>query len=102
MTARDELDRQAAALAARLADELVESSERVDYRMGSYLLAALVAELAQRIEARCWEQARRAPGHWERAAAEADTLVASAWRAMETISLLSNHFESDPPAEANR
>jgi hypothetical protein len=98
MTARDRLDQQASALAARLSDELVEGSEQVDYRMGTYLLAALVAELAQRIEARCWEQARRTPGHWERAASEADTLVASAWRCIETVSLLSNQFEEETGA----
>jgi hypothetical protein len=96
VTSRERLDQQAAALATRLTDELVEGSEQVEYRMGTYLLAALVAELAQRIEARCWEQARRTPGHWERAAAEADTLVASAWRCIETVSLLSNHFEAEP------
>ena len=62
MAARDELDRRAVELASRLSDELVESSEQVDFQMGTYLLAALTAELGQRVQARCWEQARRAIG----------------------------------------
>ncbi len=92
MAARDELERRASELAARLSDELVESSEQVDFRMGTFLLTALVAELGQRVQQRCWEQARRSTGSWEMAAAEAETLITAAWRCMETVSVLSNHF----------
>lgn len=92
MAARDDLERRATELAARLADELVESSERVDFRMGTFLLAALAAELGQRVQQRCWEQARRSTGNWELAAAEAETMITAAWRCQETVSLLSGHF----------
>ena len=92
MSARDELELQANELAGRLADQLVESSESVDFRSGTFLLAALTAELGQRIQQRCWEQARRAGGSWEMAAAEAETLITAAWRCMETVSVLSGHF----------
>src|SRR5438128_759590 len=43
MPARDDLELRASQLAAQLSDELVESSEQVDFRMGTYLLAALAA-----------------------------------------------------------
>ena len=93
MAARDNLEERAASLAARLADELVESSEQVDFRMGTFLLAALTAELGQRVQRRCWEQARRASSaNWEMAAAEAETVITAAWRCMETVSVLSGHF----------
>lgn len=92
MAARDNLERQAGELAARLADELVESSEDVDFRMGTFLLTALTAELGQRVQQRCWEQARRSSANWEMAAAEAESLITAAWRCMETVSVLSGHF----------
>jgi hypothetical protein len=92
MGARDDLEQRAGTLAARLADELVESSEQVDFRMGTYLLAALAAELGQRVQHRCWEQARRSTANWDMAAAEAETLITAAWRCMETVSVLSDHF----------
>ena len=71
MATRDDLEKRAGELAARLSDELVESSEQVDFRMGTYLLAALAAELGQRVQRRCWEQARRSTASWDMAAAEA-------------------------------
>jgi hypothetical protein len=93
MAAREELEMRAGSLAARLSDELVESSELVDFRMGTYLLAALAAELGQRVQRRCWDQARQTTANWEMAAAEAETLITAAWRCMETVSVLSGHFE---------
>jgi hypothetical protein len=96
MTTRDALERRAVELAVRLSDELVESSEQVDSRMGTYLLTALAAELGQRVQRRCWDQARSSSANWDVAGAEAETLITAAWRCMETISVLSNHFkESD-------
>lgn len=92
MAVRDDLEKRAGELATRLTDELVETSERVDFRMGTFLLAALAAELGQRVQGRCWEQARRSTSSWEMAAAEAETLITAAWRCMETVSVLSNHF----------
>ncbi len=92
MAARDILEQRAGELAARLADELVESSEQVDFRMGTFLLTALVAELGQRVQQRCWEQGRRSTANWDMAAAEAETLITAAWRCMETVSVLSGHF----------
>ena len=50
MAAREGLEKRAAELASRLADELVESSEQVDFRMGTFLLSALTAELGQRVQ----------------------------------------------------
>lgn len=93
MAAREDLERQASELAARLVDELVESSEQVDFRMGTYLLAGLTAELGERVQRRCWEEARRSTANWDMAAAEAETLITAAWRCMETVSVLSGHFE---------
>ncbi len=92
MAARDILEQRAGELAARLADELVESSEQVDFRMGTFLLTALVAELGQRVQQRGWEQGRRSTANWDMAAAEAETLITAAWRCMETVSVLSGHF----------
>ena len=97
MSAREVLERRARELAARLSDELVESSEQVDFRMGTYLLAALTAELGQRVQQRCWEQARRSSANWDMAAAEAETLITAAWRCMETVSVLSDHFSESEP-----
>jgi hypothetical protein len=70
----------------------VESSELADYRMGTFLLTALAAELGQRVQQRCWEQSRRSTANWDMAAAEAETLITAAWRCMETVSVLSGHF----------
>src|SRR5687768_15976801 len=92
MAERDDLERRTGELAAQLTDELVESSELVDYRMGTFLLTALTAELGQRVQQRCWEQARRSSANWEMAAAEAETLITAAWRCMETVAVLSGHF----------
>jgi hypothetical protein len=92
MAAREDLEQEACDLAVRLADELVESSERVDHRMGTFLLTALIAELGQRVQHRCWEQARRTNPSWDMAAAEAETLITAAWRCMETVGVLSNQF----------
>ena len=89
MAAHEELETRAAELAARLANELVESSEDVDFRTGTYLLLALAAELGQRAQNRCYDQARRGRSGWEQAAVEAETLINGAWRCMESISLLS-------------
>lgn len=97
MAAREDLERRANELAARLSDELVESSELVDFRMGTFLLAALAAELGQRVQHRCWEQARRSSANWDMAAAEAETLITAAWRCMETVSVLSGHFSGSDP-----
>lgn len=94
MAIREQLEERAQRLADRLTDELVQSSEAVDYQMGTYLLAALAAELGQRVQQRCWEQARVASSNWEMAAAEAETLITAAWRCMETISVLANDFQS--------
>lgn len=92
MAAREDLERRAAELARRLADELVESSEQVDFRMGTFLLAALAAELGQRVQQRCWDLGRRSNPAWDMAGAEAETLVTAAWRCMETIGHLSDQF----------
>ena len=56
MATRDELERQALELTNRLVDDLVETSERVDFQAGTYLLAALAAALGERVQSRCWEQ----------------------------------------------
>lgn len=97
MAIQEQLEQRAQRLADRLVDELVQSSEAVDFQMGTYLLAALAAELGQRVQRRCWEQARAASSNWEMAAAEAETLITAAWRCMETISVLSNEFRSTNP-----
>ncbi len=98
MPTRQELERHAAELASRLTDELVESSEQVDHRQGTFLLVALAAELGQRAQSRCWEEARRSGGSWEMAASEAETLITAAWRCLETIAVNSNQFRNDSPA----
>ncbi len=93
MATRDELERQAQALTNRLVDNLVETSEQVDFRAGTYLLAALAASIGERVQNRCWEQARRSDKTWDMAAAEAETLITAAWRCMETIGVLSGGFD---------
>ena len=92
MARRDELEAQARTLAAGLVDDLVVSSERVDFRAGTYLLAALAAELGQHVQRRCRELARAGDGRWELAVAESESLINGAWRAMEMIARLSDEF----------
>jgi len=93
MVMKDELERQALELTNRLVDDLVETSEQVDFRAGTYLLAALAASIGERVQHRCWEQGRRSNKTWDMAAAEAETLITAAWRCMETISVLSGGFD---------
>jgi hypothetical protein len=97
---RDELDAQARDLAARLLDDLVVASERVDFRGGTYLLTALAAELGQHVQRRCWDLARAGDGRWELAVAESESMINGAWRAMEMISRLSDDFRSPPGGSA--
>jgi hypothetical protein len=87
---RDELEAQARELAAKLVDDLVASSESVDYRMGTYLLSALGAELGEQVQQRCWELAREDNSRWELAAAETETWITAAWRCMATIAQLTD------------
>jgi hypothetical protein len=86
----EELEARARELALLLTDQQVESSEEVDFHSGTYLLAAIAAELGQQVSRRCQELAHSANRKWELAAAEAETLVAAAWRCMATIDALSN------------
>jgi hypothetical protein len=97
MPTREELERRATELADKLTDELVESSELVDHRMGTFLLVALAAELGQRAQRRCWEQASRSSGTWEMASAEAETLITAAWRCLETIAANADQFREPTP-----
>ena len=96
MASREELELQALELTNRLVDDLVATSERVDFQAGTYLLAALAAAIGERVQTRCWEQARRSSKTWDMAAAEAETLITAAWRCMETIGVLSGGFEGPP------
>ena len=88
MLARDELETRASVIANELVERLVGSAEDVDYRSGTYLLAAIAAELGQKIHRRCIDLARNSNGSWELAAADADSLVTGAWRCGETVSQL--------------
>lgn len=90
MARQQELEAQARELAAKLLDDLVASSEQVDYRMGTYLLSALGAELGELVQQRCWELARTETGQWELAAAESETWITAAWRCMATIAQLAD------------
>ncbi len=72
-----------------LLDYLVQRSESVDYRAGTYLLAALAAELGGIVQRRCWDLARTGDPTWEMAGSEAETLINAAWRCMATIAGLS-------------
>ena len=85
---RDELEARASTIAGELVDRLVGSAEDVDYRSGTFLLAAIAAELGQHIHRRCIELARNGSGSWELAAADADSLLTGAWRCGETVSQL--------------
>ena len=89
MTYRDELEEQARQHADVLLDYLVQRSESVDYRQGTYLLAALAAELGGIVQRRCWDLARGGDPTWEMAGSEAETLINAAWRCMATIAGLS-------------
>lgn len=89
MTYRDELEEQARQHADVLLDYLVQRSESVDYRQGTYLLAALAAELGGIVQRRCWDLAKDGDPSWEVAGSEAETLINAAWRCMATIAGLS-------------
>lgn len=88
MTYRDELEDQARQHADFLLDYLVQRSESVDFRQGTYLLAALAAELGATVQRRCWELAREGEPAWEVAGSEAETLINAAWRCMASIDSL--------------
>ncbi|HZO32513.1 MAG TPA: hypothetical protein VFH48_41735 [Chloroflexota bacterium] len=89
MTQRDDLEEQARQHADVLLDYLVQRSESVDYRAGTYLLAALAAELGGIVQRRCWDLARTGDPAWEMAGSEAETLINAAWRCMASIAGLS-------------
>jgi hypothetical protein len=90
VTYRDELEDQARQHADYLLDYLVQRSESVDFRKGTYLLAALAAELGGIVQRRCWELAREGDPGWEVAGSEAETLINAAWRCMASVSSLSD------------
>ena len=85
MTYRDDLEEQARQHADYLLDYLVQRSESVDFRRGTYLLAALAAELGATVQRRCWDLAREGEPAWEVAGSEAETLINAAWRCMASI-----------------
>ena len=85
MASREELEEQARRQAELLVDHLVERSERIDYRQGTYLLAALAAELGVHVQHRCWELAKTNDPSWEVAGSETETLINAAWRCMATV-----------------
>jgi hypothetical protein len=89
VTYRDELEEQARQHADVLLDYLVQRSESVDFRQGTYLLAALAAELGGIVQRRCWDLAKDGDPSWEVAGSEAETLINAAWRCMATIAGLS-------------
>ena len=100
MTYRDELEEQARQHAEFLLDYLVQRSESVDFRQGTYLLAALAAELGGIVQRRCWDLARTGDPAWEMAGGEAETLINAAWRSMATIAGLSE--QEDKRAQERR
>ncbi len=85
MANREELEAQAGQRALSLVDHLVERSEQIDYRQGTYLLAALAAELGVHIQHRCWELAKTNDPVWEVAASDTETLINAAWRTMAAV-----------------
>ena len=85
MASREDLEEQARQQADRLVDHLVERSEQIDYRQGTYLLAALAPELGAHVQHRCWELARTNDPSWEVAGSETETLINAAWRCMATV-----------------
>jgi hypothetical protein len=93
VTYRDELEEQARQHADALLDYLVQRSESVDFRTGTYLLAALAAELGGIVQRRCWDLARTGDPTWEMAGGEAETMINAAWRCMATIAGLSEQEE---------
>lgn len=88
MSYRDDLETQARQHADYLLDYLVQRSESVDSRQGTYLLAALAAELGSIVQRRCWDLAREGDPGWEVAGSEAETLINAAWRCMASIDSL--------------
>ena len=82
---REELESQAREQADVLLEYLVQRSEQVEYRQGTYLLAALAAELGSIVQRRCWELAKEGDPTWEMAAGEAETLINAAWRCMASV-----------------
>ena len=100
MTYRDELEAQARQHADVLLDYLVQRSESVDFRQGTYLLAALAAELGGIVQRRCWDLARDGDPTWEVAGSEAETLINAAWRCMATVAGLSE--QEDRRAQERR
>ncbi len=85
MGPREELEERARQQAELLVEHLVQRSESVDFRQGTYLLAALAAELASQVQRRCWELGRANDPTWEIAASEAESSINAAWRCMATI-----------------
>ncbi len=90
MAQREDLEEQARQQAEVLLEYLVQRSESIDYRQGTYLLAALAAELGVHVQRRCWELARTSDHSWEIGGSEAETLINGAWRVMATIASLSD------------
>jgi hypothetical protein len=90
VTYRDELEDQARQHADFLLDYLVQRSESVDFRQGTYLLAALAAELGSIVQRRCWDLARDGDPGWDVIGAETETLINAAWRSMAQIASLSD------------
>ena len=90
MAERDALEEQAREQAEQLLDFLVQRSESIDSRQGTYLLAALAAELGLHVQRRCWELAKSNDPSWEIGGSEAETLINGAWRVMATIAALSD------------
>ena len=85
MLDRDNLEARAARIVDELVDRLVEGSEDVDFRGGTFLLTSMAAEIGQRVHRRCIDLARAGDGSWELAASDADSLLTGAWRCGETI-----------------
>ena len=96
MARREDLEAKGREQATQIADRIVESSEDVDFRGGTFLLAALTAELGQIVQRRCVELARGGDGRWELAVAESESLINGAWRTMEIVSRLSDDFLPRP------
>lgn len=90
MAQREDLEEQARQQAELLLDYLVQRSESIDYRQGTYLLAALAAELGAHVQRRCWELARTGDSSWEIGGSDAESLINGAWRVMATIAGLSD------------
>lgn len=89
MSDREDLEDQARQHADYLLEYLVQRSESVDYRKGTYLLAAIAAELGSIVQRRCWDLARDGDPAWEVAGTETETLINAAWRCMASIESIS-------------